>query len=121
MLGCRRGWWRVLGLAAFALAGYFALYGWLRATDVIELIHWSYPTNWIQMPEKRRYSAILRSNPAVSPERLSINADEKWPQSWAMKAMWPAVKMEVELDRRGWMPWSGIRKRFAPPPSIEFF
>ena len=36
-LGCRRGWIGILGLAAFAIVGYFALYGWLRVTGQIDL------------------------------------------------------------------------------------
>ena len=37
-LGCRRGWLGILGLAAFAIVGYLALYAWLRATGGIVLM-----------------------------------------------------------------------------------
>ena len=97
-LGCQRGWLGILGLAAFALAGYFVLYAWLRATDVIEIIRWD-------EGKRYRYSATLWGNPQDKLNSMLTNRfypGEYWSKSWWMRAMWPAVRLEIALDRRGW-------------------
>ena len=106
-LGCWRGWLGILGLATFALAGYFAFYAWLRATDVIKLYTWDVKAWKLSdvIPEEG-YGAKVRDN--STDIQTTINPETKWPRSWAMRAMWPAVRLEVALHRRGWLPWSGI-------------
>jgi len=96
---------KLASLAAFTLVGYFALYAWLRATDVIVLGGVVYEGATV------RYRAILWDNSTTPIERLlNIDSGGEWPRSWSMKAIWPAVKVEVVLDRRKWLPWGGIRK-----------
>jgi len=98
--GCQRGWLRLAGLAAFVLAGYFALYAWLRATDAIEILHWDYGP----------YIVIKWVGSATNDEALRIDSDGggKWPRS--MRTMRPAMKLEVALDRRGWRPGGSMPK-----------
>jgi len=101
-MGCRRGWWRAAAFVVFvALAGYFGLYACLRVNRMIELIHWDYNVWGWWNSDKNIYSAIVRDNP-TDPEYLPIGPDKKWPRSRTMRAMWPVVKLEVALDRRGW-------------------
>jgi len=89
-LGCWRGWLGILGLAAFALAGYFTLYAWLRATNVVVLVRWTPSGSVFYAGRRDKHTDSQRT--------------DEWPRSWMMKAMWPAVKLEVVLHRRGWLP-----------------
>ena len=118
-LGCRRGWFGILGLVAFVLAGYFALYGWLRATGKIylasfNLVNFDSPneTRFYQVDARFEngtipiYAIGISSNIVISSKAIFIGGP--WngggPRSMTMKAMWPAVKLEIALDRRGWSP-----------------
>ena len=103
-LGCRRGWLRLAGLAAFVFVGYFALYGWLRVSGNIKIVKWTFVSE--KHPEA--YAAQLwdRPNQGTSVERFKNFRMAK--QSWKGMAMWPAMKLEAGLDRRGWLPWNGI-------------
>ena len=117
-LGCRRGWLRIAGLAAFALAGYFSLYAYFRATGVIDLYHfkeqWAGRYSGTRKLVPERYIATMRDDPTISSEHLYLYVQNeelaKWPRSWTMKTMWPAVRLEFALYRCGWLPWSGVRK-----------
>ena len=56
-LGCRRGWIRIAGLAAFALVAYLVLYGCLRWTNAITIefaTGWRdlTPSYWVNNPTK---------------------------------------------------------------------
>jgi len=120
VLGCRRGWWRLVPFVAFVLIGYSALYGWLRATSRI-YVEWnnSGPNRLKTLYgfdlDQEGYGALVWDNPATSQEPLSVDPGGKWPRSWTMKAMWPAVKLEVALDKLGWRwwPWGGITWVFS--------
>jgi hypothetical protein len=95
----------VLGLVAFALTGYFALYTWLRANDeIIIMFAIGYPSH--------NCSYVASWRDARGPY---FDVDEDWPwesdtlprREWLPFAiLWPAVKVEVALDRRGWLPKS---------------
>jgi len=118
---------RLLGLAAFALVGYLALYAWLRASGEIEffglknpegaiLLHYARP-RWVASPDlppgilSLRYSAIIRIHGRlyvryVKPSDSYDVVDGEWPRKpLMMAAMWPAVRLEAALARRGWLSW----------------
>jgi len=113
-------------LAAFALIGYFALYAWLRATGEIEIygrylqdgtLRYAVATRFDDPQERVRFTyRLLRFNSGgpnkYDPPMLPINRFGEWPK--AMRVMWPAVKLEVALDRRGWLPGNGIPKSPLP-------
>jgi len=115
VLGCRRGWVRLVPFVAFVLVGYFALYAWLRVTNEIELGYRVYGTGadnpWNYADH---YYAIVWMD---DPPDIDIDRGE-WPRLWMMRAMWAAVKLEVALDRCGWHPWGGL-PRLLPSPRFD--
>jgi len=112
-LGCRRGWWRLAGLAAFVLAGYFALYAWLRATGEIEFrdhrgtrSEYSY----LLIGGGISYSAAGPSGSITKrPAYYIIDKDGchvmQQPEWW-MRVMWPAIALEIFLFQRELLPWT---------------
>ena len=109
-LGCRRGWIRLAGLAAFVLVGYFALYAWLRATGNIVL--WC--AVWRVEGSAKTGSNYMIILPKLSPNCIGFiedRRDEDWSyQPMWIRAMWPAIKLEIALDRYVWLP-QGIMGR----------
>jgi len=113
VLGCRRGWLRLAGLAAFAIVGYFVLYAWLRATGEIRIQGWERRdgTFSYDIALRAESDALLFFSGFVSPDDgpiLPVYRLGEW--SWAMRMMWPAARLEVALDRRGWLPSDCIPK-----------
>jgi len=69
-LGCRRGWARFLGFAAFVIVGYVALYGWLRWNGEIRFATWgkdNEPTKYLAV---EGWSLIIpyKGSPAMRPQ-----------------------------------------------------
>jgi len=118
VFGCRRGWLRIAPFVAFVLAGYFALYGWLRVTNVINLGRYDYPP-CCRQSHYVEYCIIIvlrEDYPRISFMVLGSGfLPWIWPSSWRMRMIWPAVKLEIALDKYGGLPWSSIRKRPMPP------
>ena len=113
VLGCRRGWVRLVPFVAFVLVGYFGLYARLRASKEIELVCWRIcPTG--EHTKGKRYYAVVQDDPASPFGRSMFYVPENWPRRWEMRAMWPAVRLEVAVDGLGWLPWSGIREDPTP-------
>jgi len=105
VLGCRRGWWRLAAFLAFPLVAYFSLYAWLRATDEIRIKCWIVSgTRGSERITWHRYNVRTRGSPIFANGQL-MDWEGQWPRSWAMRAMLPAVKLEIALDRREWLPW----------------
>ena len=104
-LGCRRGWIRIAGLAAFALAGYLALYTWLRATGEIRVDCTKYPDDLhhvvsMSIPAPASWGPYFGEIYMVSDGGMAIDS-----RRWAAAVWLPVVRLEVALDRRGWSPW----------------
>jgi len=110
---------RLAPFVAFVLVGYFALYAWLRATEEIGIQGWelrdrtfSYTIVTRSDDQRERilhYINMIDVQHGKMPRKndrpvLPIYRIGEWP--WVMRAMWPAVKLEVALDRRGWLPYS---------------
>ena len=123
VIGCRRGWWRVVAFLLFVtLAGYFGLYAVLRVNDEIRVTghkEWEpdgpaqiYAAAWGEWRGDLSRPHMMRMTREVW--------DAKWPQwSKTLMVMWPAVKLEAALDRRGWLPWTNIRLvPILPPPPM---
>ena len=103
---------RLAPFVAFVLVGYFALYGWLRASDNIKIarqmgICLKHPGD-CEVGGKWVYFATVWDRP----DGFVFLGNPFWitrsTQSWMVVTMWPAMKLEVGLDRRGWLPWNGI-------------
>ena len=108
-VGCWRGWIRIVGLAAFALAGYLALYTWLRATReirVVSLQHEDCSCHIIAISPSAQAGRGPSFRDHVSIDRDHIIDEVVWPRAAAV--WWPAVRLEIVLDRRGWSPWRGF-------------
>ena len=113
-LGCRRGWVGILGLAAFVLVGYFALYGWCRAIKVIEISgiisRGSDETCYFAVSRFTQVIKVGRDG-SQTIRRKGFLVGRDWPrESLPFTIMYPAVKLEVALCRRGWLPSDHIRK-----------
>ena len=113
VLGCRRGWARLAAFALFVtLAGYFGFYAILRVNDKIKLEVWTFFTrpgvSRPLPPPTYRVSTWNRPNGMEPVERFEDFRLQKQP--WALMAMWPAMRLEIELHQRGWLPWNGIRE-----------
>ena len=106
-LGCRRGWVRVLGLAALVLVGYFAIYGWLRMSGEIKFAVQPATLDW---SDERVNLVCILGRPRLAPNNIAIYYVEKegFCDNIPMRvqAMWPAVEMEYALHRRGWLRWA---------------
>jgi len=103
---------KLVGLAAFVLLGYFALYAWLRASGEFgDFARYECANGSCSIV----YSlSVSDSDWMVSSNSFFVNetwpwrsrmhsVGKKWPRGWAMVwAMWPALKLEVALDRLGW-------------------
>ena len=113
--GCRRGWVRLLPFVAFVLIGYFGLYAWLRVSGEIAVEGLKAKDGKVLIIRAGTVEQCLNLHSLFlvysSPDSpVSIVHDGKWPrESTIMMVMWPAVKLEAALDRRGWLPWTNIR------------
>ena len=118
VFGCRRGWLGIAGLAAFAFVGYFTLYGGLRATGKIRIDKVEFTSGapsayvaalWDRDPLWRYRLNIPHREPSFTVHK-SINTPEDGKRPWSTRVILLTVKLEVALDRRGWLPWNGVRK-----------
>ena len=102
VLGCRRGWIRLLPFVAFVLVGYFSLYAWLRATNEIEFAI-SYPSGLVICGPARSFVSAPGEFQIyyIEEDRRYLGGQPMW-----LKAMRPAMEMELVLHRRGWMQWA---------------
>ena len=117
-LGCRRGWVRILGLAAFVLVGYFALYGWLRASGELRIVRWERMNDGDINHTAEMWDRVIASH--NERRGFSLHTHDK-PTRWLV-VMWTMglpMKLEVALDRCGWLPWTEVKK-FQVPPTYDF-
>jgi len=107
---------RLAGLAAFALVGYFALYGWLRASGEIRIVRWERMNDG-----DINHTVEMQDRVIMSHDRngLSFHVRDKSPR-WLV-TMWTlgtVVKMEIALDRCGWAPWTEVYRFWVPPETM---
>ena len=120
VLGCRRGWIRIASLAALAIGGYLALYTWLRGTDEIRVACVDYQ----YYDQEGTLCHVVSISPAaqagrdpsfrqhMSSDHDHGTAEVAWP--WSAAVWWPAMRLEIALDRHGWSPWGGWVTRHYP-------